>query len=141
MMSIEENKTIAQHLGEELSKGNLSVIDELYATNCVYHSPAFGDLNGPEGVRLLFESTFAAFPDLCFTVEDIVAEGDTVAARYVVTGTHRGELMSVPPTGNQITWTAMDISRFEDGKILETWHEANVLGMLQQIGAIPTPGQ
>jgi len=133
----EENMSIVQHLCEEIGKGNLAVIDEHYATNCVYHSPAFGDLNGPEGVRLLFESTFAAFPDLCFTVEDIIAEGNTVAARYVVTGTHRGELMGVPPTNNQVIWTAMDISRFEDGKIVETWHEANVLGMLQQIGTIP----
>ena len=140
-MSTEGNRKIVQHLSEELGKGNLNVIDELYTTNCVYHSPAFGDLNGSEGVKQLFEATFAAFPDLCFVFEDIVAEGNTIAARYVVTGTHEGELMGVSPTGKQITWTAMDISRLEDGKILETWHEANVLGMLQQIGAIPTPGQ
>jgi steroid delta-isomerase-like uncharacterized protein len=133
----EENMTIVRHLCEEIGKGNLDVINEHYAADCVYHSPAYGDLNGPEGVRLLFESTFATFPDLCFTVEDIIADVDTIAARYLVTGTHRGELMGVPPTNNQVIWTAMDISRFEDGKIVETWHEANVLGMLQQIGAIP----
>jgi predicted ester cyclase len=80
-----------------------------------------------------------AFPDLRFTAEDIIAEGDKVAARYTMRGTHQGEFMGVAPTGNRIEVTGIDIVRFEGGKMVEHWANSDELGMMQQLGVIPAP--
>ena len=81
---------------------------------------------------------FAAFPDLHETVEDIFAEGDKVVTRFTMRGTHQGELMGIPPTGKQVTMTGMTIHRIVSGKIVEDWVVADFLGMMQQLGTIPT---
>jgi len=90
-----------------------------------------------------FKQSFAAADllGLRVTVEDMIAEGDKVVARYVAHGTPQGDFMGIPATGKAFTMTAIDILRFEDGKIAEHWIESDQLGMLQQLGAIPAPGQ
>jgi predicted ester cyclase len=89
-----------------------------------------------------FSGSFAeAFPDLRLTVQDIVAEGDTVAARVAFRGTHRGEFQGIPPTGKEVAFSSMEFNRVVDGKVEEHWVELDLLGLMQQLGAIPEPGQ
>ena len=83
----------------------------------------------------------AAFPYLHVNVEDIVAEGDKAVARITFKGTHKGELMGTPATGKKVTWSAIDIIRMVDGKAVEHWGEQDMLGLMQQLGMAPTPGQ
>ena len=82
-----------------------------------------------------------AFPDLYFTVEDLIAEGDKAVARLTVRGTQQGVFMGIPPTGKHVTVTAIDINRFAGGKSVEHWLNMDTLGLLQQLGVIPAPGQ
>jgi predicted ester cyclase len=93
-----------------------------------------------EGVTLFYETLWSAFPDVEATIEDMIAEGDTVCFRVTVRGTHRGEFMGVPPSGNQVTFSVQNIYRFRDGKVVERWSNADLLGLMVQIGAIPAPG-
>jgi steroid delta-isomerase-like uncharacterized protein len=82
----------------------------------------------------------SAFPDMRVTIEDLVAEGDKVAARWSVTGTHRGELMGIPATGKRVTVTGIEINRFAGGKLVEHWESFDQLSMMQQLGVVPAPG-
>ena len=111
------------------------------APDYVAHVPAApGPLEGLEAWRQ-FSGPFAeAFPDLRLTVQDIVAEGDTVAARVDFHGTHRGEFQGIPPTDKQVAFTSIEINRVVGGKVEEHWVELDLLGLMQQLGAIPEPG-
>jgi steroid delta-isomerase-like uncharacterized protein len=103
----------------------------------VSHDPNMGDVHGLDGIRDYLSGYIEAFPDLRMTVEDQVAEGDRVVSRWRAEGTHRGELMGIPPSENRISVEGITIDRFEDGKIVEAWDNADMLGMLQQLGAMP----
>ncbi len=81
-----------------------------------------------------------AFPDMQFTIEDVIAEGDEVVVRWTFRGTHQGELMGTPPINNQVTVTGMSIERVSGDKIVETWDNYDALGLMQQLGVIPEPG-
>jgi steroid delta-isomerase-like uncharacterized protein len=81
-----------------------------------------------------------AFPDFCFEVEDLIAEGDKVAARVSVSGTHLGEMMGLAPTGKRVSTSGIEVFRFEQGKMAEHWAAFEALDMLQQIGMVPVPG-
>ena len=88
-----------------------------------------------------FSGSFTeAFPDIRLTVEDIMAEGDMVAARVAFRGTHRGEFQGIPPTGNEVAFTSIEVNRVVDGKVEEHWVELDLFGLMQQLGAIPEPG-
>jgi len=141
MNTLEENKAISRRADEELfDRGNLDVADELFAPNFVYHEPASGEeWHGPESVRQYATMMRAAFPDLQYTVEDQIAEGDKVVTRYTASGTHRGELMGIAPTGSRVEITGISITRVEDGKIGEIWENYDALGMMRQLGVIPSP--
>jgi steroid delta-isomerase-like uncharacterized protein len=139
-MSIEENKAIARRAYEEVfSKGNFSLADELYASAHVNHFPGNppGLPSGLEGLKQLIAFYRSAFPDLHFTVEDQIAEGDRVVTRTTSTGTNTGPLMSVPATGKSVVVTGIQIDRIADGKIVETWGNFDQLGLFQQLGIIP----
>jgi steroid delta-isomerase-like uncharacterized protein len=142
-MSVEENKALIQRfVGEAFNRGNLDVVDEIYAPGYVGHTAGFpGQTPGPEGVKEFIELYRSAFPDLHTTIEDIVAEGHTVAYRWTAVGTHQGELLGIPPSSNHVELTGITIERIEDGKIVETYNNFDQLGMMRQIGAIPTPEQ
>jgi steroid delta-isomerase-like uncharacterized protein len=141
-MSVEENKAIARRWFEEaFNKHRVAAIDELYTPDFVTHNNPMVPEGNRAGAKQFFASLFVAMPDLSATVEDMVAEGDKVAVRYTTRGTQRGELMGIPATGKAVTLTAIDILRFKGGKIAEHWLEADQLGMMQQLGVIPTPGQ
>jgi len=141
-MSTEENKALARRWYEEaFNKHNVAAIDELYAPDVVTHDNPLMPEGNRAGAKRLFAGLFAAVPDMSVTVEDLIAEGDKVVARYTTRGTQRGEFMGIPATGKSFTSTAIDILRVEGGKIAEHWHETDQLGMMQQLGVIPAPGQ
>jgi ketosteroid isomerase-like protein len=133
-MSIEENKAVVRRLMEEVGRGNLAIIDELIAPDFVFHNPADPSVGGgPDGYRRWLAQRGAPGEDR-ITIEDQLAEGDKVATRFTVRGTHA-------ETGKPVTITVIAIDQLRDGRLVGHWDEADVLGMLQQIGAIPAPGQ
>jgi steroid delta-isomerase-like uncharacterized protein len=139
----EANKAIARRLIEEAwNKGEPAAVDALVDPAYVGHFAIQREpLRGPEAYKGFIAGLLAAFPDLQFTVEDIVAEGDKVAIRWTNRGTHGGALMGVPPTGRRVEASGIWIHRLAGGKVVEEWGESDVLGMLQQLGVVPAPGQ
>lgn len=139
-MSAEGNKAIARRFYEELfGEGNLDLADEIVTPDFVVHDPNVpgGGVRGPEGLKGFVSMYRGAFPDLHMDIRDQVAEGDEVGTRFVATGTHRGELMGIPPTGNRVEVGAFTLHRFSDGKISEDWANYDALGMMRQLGAVP----
>ena len=135
----EQNKAVARRVFEEVwNKGNLAALDEIYVTDVVGHNAPPGQPPGIKGTRQFIGMYLQAFPDTRMVVEDQVAEGDKVVTRWTATGTHRGELMGMPPTGKSARVTGITINRLEGGKIVEEWGIFDQLGMLQQLGAIPS---
>jgi steroid delta-isomerase-like uncharacterized protein len=138
-----ENKSLARRAMEELwTKGDLTVIDQLYSDDCVFHdlgSPE--DIHGRDGLKQYARMYRTACPDLQCTVEEVMAEGDKVALRWVSRGTHQGDLMGIAPTGKQVTFRGIQMQRISEGKIEEEWAGFNTLGALQEIGAVPRLGQ
>jgi len=138
-MTTEENKTLGRLIYERVyNEGNLSLIDQVYDKNYVGYNPP-SEFRGSESLKLFVLANQSAFPDLKFIVEDQIAEGDKVAIRWTGTGTHRGEFMGVVPTGKVVTSTGITVSRIASGKIVESWTNMDILGMMQQLGAIPLP--
>lgn len=137
-MSTENNKSIVLRLFEEVMKGNLAITDELMAEDYTQHS-VFGIPNGREGFKQFFMAFATAVPDAQFVIEDVTAEGDKVVTRFTVNGTQTGALQGIPPTGKKFSMKGIDIFRVVDGKVVEHWDAVDQLGMLQQLGAIPTP--
>ena len=137
----EENKAISRRWAEELfSQGDLDLVDEIFAPDHVNHDPNIPmETNGPEGMKQLFGMYKSAFPDGRQTIEDQIAEGDKVVSRWSATGNHQGELMGIPPSGNRAEITGITIDRFAEGKIAESWNNYDLLGLMQQIGAVPSP--
>jgi predicted ester cyclase len=140
----EANKGIVRRMIDEIlnGQGNPDVADELFAPYYVGHNPASPvDTRGPEGVKGFASMFRSAFPDVHFSVEDQVAEGDKVVTRWRGSGTHRGDLFGIAPTGNRVTFVGITINRIEGGKVAEEWQIFDALGMMQQLGAIPSPGE
>jgi steroid delta-isomerase-like uncharacterized protein len=139
-MSAKDLKALTRRFIEEWNKGKaaaMAVIDEMYATDFVSHGDE--DIRSIKNVKKSTSEEFTAFPDLHFTIDDMVAEGDKVAARITMTGTHKGEYMGAPPTNKKITIRAIAIERFAGGKIVEEWGMTDTLGLMQQLGVVPTP--
>ena len=135
----EANKAIVRrYLEEAWNQQNLDVLDELMTADVINHSPTRYQLD-LETHKQVLSMYFTGLPDLHGTTEDLIAEGDKVVGRYTATGTHQGELI-VPATGNQVVWTGINVFRFADGKIVETWWAFDSLGIMQQIGVIPPLG-
>ena len=139
-MSAEESKaTMRRYLGV-FEQGNIDLLDELLAPDYVNHSPATPDLpTGPEGVKAVVSMFRSAMPDLKVIIDDMIAEGDKVATRYTLEGTHESELFGVPPTGQRLSIESITVERVSDGKIQEHWRVTDELGMMQQLGVIPMP--
>ena len=140
-MPTEENKAVVRRMFEAYNKHDLAALEDLCAPDYVWHGPAgFGDMD-LAAMKQVMPTWFAALPDLHWTVEDLIAEGDKVVSRYTCRGTHQGEFMGIPPTGKTVTVTAIIISRVAGGKCVEDWEEADMLGLFQQLGAIPQMAQ
>ena len=141
-MSTDAMKALTRRAIEEgWNQGKLEVFDEVDAPEYVDHAPAPGQGPGVEGYKQAVQMTRAAFPDLQITVEDMIAEGDLVVTRWTARGTHQGEYMGIPASGKSVQVTGVNIGRFENGKVVENWANSDQLGLLQQLGVLPAPGQ
>jgi len=132
-MSAKENKALMRRLFEEINKGKAAAMAAIDRSIDMR-----GDL---KNIKQIISEEFSAFPDLHYTIDDMVAEGDKVATRVTMTGTHKGEFMGIPPTNKKITIRAIFIHRFAGGKIVEEHVEYSALDLMQQLGLkeIPTP--
>jgi steroid delta-isomerase-like uncharacterized protein len=141
-MSTQDNKVIAHRIFEEVgSQGNFAVIDEAISPNFVYRTSAFPEFHGPGGFKEFFTEHRKTFPDLHYTVEDVVAEGDKVVARWTASGTHTGDMMGIAPTGKLVKAPGITIFRFAHGHIVEGRTVWDALAFLQQLGVVPAPEQ
>ncbi|GAC1460366.1 MAG: hypothetical protein PVSMB1_10570 [Gemmatimonadaceae bacterium] len=137
----EQNKALARRAFDEVwNQAKLTTIDELTASNATFHDPNVpgGKFTGPQGLKQFVAIYRAAFPDVHITINDQIAEGDKVVTRWTATGTHKGELMGIAPTNKRATVVGVDIDRYQDGKVVEAWASYDMLGMLQQLGVVPT---
>src|SRR5215211_5256950 len=138
----EENKALTRRSWEIVAQGSLDTLDdalqEVYADDVVLHEPV-EDIRGIEGLKQFVCMIRSALPDLRITLEDDMAEGNKVVSRWRTQGTHQGELMGIAPTSNQVAITGITTHRIEDGKIVEEWENWDALGLMQQIGAVPSP--
>ena len=143
-MTAEENKALARRSWEVVTQGSLDTLEdalaEVYADDFILHEAA-GVFVGIQGLARFVSTMRSALPDLRITIEDDVSEGDKVATRWVAQGTQQGELRGPDPTGNQVTATGITIHRIEEDKIVEEWSNWDALGMMNQIGAVPSPQQ
>ena len=142
-MTVEENKANVRRIWDEVwNLGKLDVVDEVLAKDYVGHIPSMPEgVHGTEGFKQLITVYRTAFPDVHLTVEDLIAEGDRVVARWVTRGTHTGDMMGIPPTGSQIEIMGISIFHVIDGKVKEEWEGFDSLNLMQQLGVIPTPEQ
>jgi steroid delta-isomerase-like uncharacterized protein/deazaflavin-dependent oxidoreductase (nitroreductase family) len=137
LLSTEDNKALVRRFyGEGVH--NPALFDELLAPTYVLHFPGSPPIAGIEQAKQLMAVYTSAFPDLQLSTEDMVAEGDKVAIRNTWRGTHHGTFQGLPPTGKDVTFTGTDFFRFVGGKIAEQWADLDALGMMQQLGGIPT---
>ncbi len=140
-MSSEQNKELCRRFYAAVSAGDFDVLDLIVAPNFVEHTMVDPRMpTGREGVKALFRMSRQAMPDLTMTAEDIVAEGDRIAARAVLSGTQTGEFMGIPASGKHVEVTVMDLIRVENGMYVEHWGIADMMTLMTQIGAIPAPG-
>ena len=138
MSSNENIEKLRRLLAKAFSQGDYSVIDELVAPDYVEHQNGVQGI-GPEAVRRTAAGLRASFPDLHLEIQDATSDEDTVWVRVRGQGTDTGGVAGRPPSGRHIEVDVVDIVRFRDGLMSEHWGVADRLGMLQQIGAVPTP--
>ncbi len=137
-MSAEDNKSVVRRWIDAFNERDLQAEADLLGRGFVFHAPATpGPMEGVEAWRQFTGSFVEAFPDLRLTIEDIMAEGDRVAARVAFRGTHSGEFQGLPPTNKEVNFTSMEFNRVVDGKVEEHWVELDLLGLMGQLGAIP----
>jgi len=117
----------------------MAVIDELCATDIVYHGGGGEEIRGIKDYKQSTSESFSAFPDTHFTLDDMVVEGGKVAVRFTFNGTHKGEFMGRPPTNKKVTMWGIRIDRIAGGKFVEGWERSDTLGFMQQLSLIPTP--
>ncbi len=135
------NTETLERLHSAVNSGDLDIIskaiDELVAPDVLFHAPVPMGATGPEALKRVWEVLLRAFPDIHVAVEETVAEGDKVASRNTVTGTHRGEYQGLAPTGRTVTYSEIFICRFTGGRIAEIRGVVDVLAQLRQLGALP----
>lgn len=137
-MSVENNKAIIRLQHEEVwSKGNLKLVDEIYASDFVCHFIVGPEWQGQEGIKQQVTEHRTSFPDWNEQIEDIIAEGDRVVTRWTAQGTHKGEFQGIPPTGKQIVIAEVAIYRIADNKIVEQWGFPDIQGLIRQLNTVP----
>jgi steroid delta-isomerase-like uncharacterized protein len=137
-------RALGRRFINEFNKGEeaaMAVIDEMVAANFVYHQGTGEDIHGLKDYKQSMREMFSAFPDIHWTIDDMIVEGDKAAIRYTITGTHKGELMGIPATNKKVTISVIGIDSMAGGKLVEAWDRMDTLGLMQQLGVIPTPGE
>ena len=134
----DQYKTAARNFIEKgLNQKDLSALETYFSPELIDHALPTGLPAGLEGRKIFASALLAAFPDLRVEVKELIAEGEKLVTRYSVHGTHRGELMGIPPTGKEVFITGTAIDRFENGKSIEHWEIIDQVGLMQQLGVIP----
>jgi len=136
-MSIEENKAVIRRWMEGINKHDPAIVDELLADDYVFHGAGGQDVKGSESFKQGLIAYLPIFPDVHFTIDDMVAEGDKVAVRITYTATHKGEYLGIAPTGKRITMTEAIFYRLAGGRIVEAFPYSDSLALFQQLGVSP----
>jgi steroid delta-isomerase-like uncharacterized protein len=137
-MTAESNKIVMGRFLEFINTASESLAQELISPDAIFHVPGSSEpMRGPAGYLSIIGMMRGGFPDIQWTLEEMVAEADKVAARFTMRGTHKGKFFDVPPTGKTIAVQAMNIYRLSDGQFVEEHGQPDMLGLLQQIGAVP----
>lgn len=143
-MTPEDQKAkVRSVVDEAYNKGNVNALDEIVATDVVFHRPPGPDVKGLDAYKRMVVDLLKAFSDIQFTIDEFIMEGDTDAMRYTFCGTHTGQLptLSIPPTGKKVTITGLVMVRTVNGKAVEEWDYADMLGLMQQLGIAPPIGK
>ena len=145
-MSGEANKALSRRLVEEAwNQGKIEVLDEILADDFVHRDPTAPERRNRDDYKQWIADSRVAFPDLQLTVDDELVDGEQIATRWTVRGTHQGNLVqptgTLPPTGRQLEITGITIARFASGKLVEDWQEGDTLGLMMQLGVLPAPAQ
>ena len=137
-MTAESNKLLMSRFLEFINTANEALADELIGADAIFHVPGRADpLTGPHGYIEIIGMMRSGFPDIQWTLEEMVAENDTVAARFIMRGTHQATFFGVPASGKKIQVQAVNFYRFSNGKIVEERGQPDLMALLQQIGAVP----
>ena len=135
----EANRAVVRRWFDEIySKKRVELMNELHAEDYVWRGPGGVTITSRDGMRELLGVYTAAFPDVDFTVEDQMSDGDQVVTRWTARATHSGEFDGIQPTGNSIMFTGITISRLENGRLVEEWENFDELSLMRQIGAVPS---
>ena len=138
MSEAENEALLRRYYDEVVNKGDLAAVDEIIAADYVSHHNDPAHLpKGPDGVKAFISMTRQGFPDLHLTVNDLFVQGDQIASRWTMEGTHTGDWFGAPPSGKRASWWGVAITRFADGKIAEDWYNFDQVSLLQQLGIIP----
>jgi steroid delta-isomerase-like uncharacterized protein len=133
-MSKEANLATLAKFAEAVNTGKFDLFKDAVSMENVDHDPANGQVSGPEGYRSFFKGLRDAFPDLEVSLDTMVADEDSIAIAYTLTGTQKGSLMGIAPTGRRMKIRGVQIAKFRDGKMVERWGSSDELGMLRQLG-------
>jgi steroid delta-isomerase-like uncharacterized protein len=136
----EQNKAAVRHFNDSFNANDLDEAVSVFAPNAVIHNSGAPDPLNVEGFKQFGGVFRTAFPDGKLTIEDLIVDGDKVVSRVTYRGTQTGDMLGIPPTGKPVTVSAMIIDQFAEGKIVESWRLFDQMGMMQQLGLIPTPG-
>ena len=139
-MTIEKNKAIVRRFFKAFAANDQAVLKEVLAPDIVGHAPGTPGPRNREEALLAIGMWTAAFSEMHFTIEDLIAEGDKVAAHVSVRATHSGEFLGQPPTGKQIAIIFFSVERIKDGQIVERWALVDMMSLMQQLGLVPPPG-
>lgn len=134
------NKLSMRRFTEFINTASEKLAAELISPDAVFHVPGRPEpMRGPDGYLAIIGTMRGGFPDIQWTLDELIAEGDKIAARFTMRGTHQGAFFGVPPSGKKIEVRAMNFYRFSEGQIVEEWGQPDLLSLLQQIGAVPVP--
>jgi steroid delta-isomerase-like uncharacterized protein len=137
-MTIESNKLLMRKFAEFINSASKQLAEELISPEAIFFVPGRPEpMRGPAGYLAIIGMMRAGFPDIQWSLDEVIAEGDKVAARFTMRGLHQGEFFDVPPSGKRIEVKAMNFYRIADGKFVEEHGQPDLLGLLQQIGAVP----
>jgi steroid delta-isomerase-like uncharacterized protein len=143
-MTLEDNQELVRRWYKDVfEKQDLGLADQIFSADFVTHDPNMpgGWPSGPEGPKAIVKTFKGGLPDATYTLDDQIACNDKVVTRWTARGTHDGELLGIPPTHKRVEVTGIEIERIANGRIAETWVEYDLLGLLQQVGAIPKMAQ
>ena len=136
---------MSEHLtssGHRIAKfyntGNPAIADEIYDPGYVNHAPYLPNVIDLESCKKCLTETRSGMPDFHIRIEDMIAEGDKLACRWVASGTHTADFFGIPVTGKKVSWTGMTINRFQSGKVVEAWWSEDIVGLMRQLGVIPS---